>query len=151
MTMEKFKLPQDVIREIGKYYNRAYAPYSKFPVAAAVKFKGHDEYFFGFNIENSAYPSCMCAERVAIYSGIAKLGPQVIESVTIRTNSKTGDTPCGGCLQVISEFADPDTQLSSVNESEVIRSQKFSEVIPMDFDSEFFNKMRKEYFEGIKD
>lgn len=85
--------------------SRAYAPYSKFRVGAALR--GHDgSLHLGVNVENSAYPTCQCAERVAIGSAVTA-GCQRFTAIAIvcePTPDGTLGSPCGGCRQVMSEF-----------------------------------------------
>lgn len=79
---------------------RAYAPYSGYPVGAAVLADdGH--VYTGCNIENAVYPLTICAERVAITKAISE-GAQHILAVAVATAN--GGTPCGSCRQVMQEF-----------------------------------------------
>ena len=82
--------------------DKAYAPYSKFHVGAAVLLE-NDEVITGSNQENAAYPSGLCAERTAIYYAGAKYPDVAIKSIAISAKSKTKTTlkpipPCGACL-----------------------------------------------------
>jgi cytidine deaminase len=77
---------------------RAYAPYSRFHVGAAVR--AHDgRVFEGVNVENAAYPLGICAERSAIARAVGEgLGPGDLEAIAITAS------PCGGCRQWLYEF-----------------------------------------------
>ena len=79
---------------------RAYAPYSKYQVGAALRTKS-GRFFTGANVENAAYPTTMCAERVAIFSAVAQ-GEREFDVIAVVTAN--GGTPCGGCRQVMAEF-----------------------------------------------
>ena len=79
---------------------RAYAPYSNYYVGAALRTKS-GRIFTGCNVENAAYPTCMCAERVAIYKAVSE-GEREFEVIVVATSN--GGTPCGGCRQVMAEF-----------------------------------------------
>jgi len=79
---------------------RAYAPYSNYQVGAAVRTKS-GRIFTGCNIESAAYPTTMCAERVAIYKAVSE-GEREFEVIAVTTIN--GGTPCGGCRQVMAEF-----------------------------------------------
>ncbi|MBI3161363.1 MAG: cytidine deaminase [Chloroflexi bacterium] len=79
---------------------RAYVPYSKYPVGAALRTKTGRMYT-GANIENAAYPQTMCAERVAIFKAVSE-GETEFEVIAVVTNN--GGSPCGGCRQVMAEF-----------------------------------------------
>jgi cytidine deaminase len=88
--------------------NHAYAPYSKFLVGAAVLLDD-GTIVTGTNQENAAYPSGMCAERVALYSAIAQHPEAVITKIAVVARRKGGKelvpaTSCGSCRQVMLEF-----------------------------------------------
>ena len=78
----------------------AYAPYSNYPVGAALRTKT-GRIYTGVNIENAAYPHTMCAERVAIFKAVSD-GEKEFEMIAVVTNN--GGSPCGGCRQVLAEF-----------------------------------------------
>src|SRR5688572_32137894 len=79
---------------------RAYAPYSNYPVGAALRTKT-GRIFTGVNIENAAYPHTICAERVAIFKAVSE-GEKEFEIISVVTDN--GGSPCGGCRQVMAEF-----------------------------------------------
>jgi len=79
---------------------RAYAPYSNYLVGAALRTKS-GRIFTGCNIENAAYPTGMCAERVAIFKAVSE-GERQFEVMAVATSN--GGTPCGSCRQVMAEF-----------------------------------------------
>ena len=79
---------------------RAYAPYSKFQVGAAV-LTADGEIFAGCNVENASYGLTICAERVAIGTAVAA-GHKQIVAIAVATSG--GHSPCGACRQVLSEF-----------------------------------------------
>ncbi|MCA1829410.1 MAG: cytidine deaminase [Myxococcales bacterium] len=85
---------------------RAYAPYSGYEVGAAVLAGGR--IFAAGNLENSAYPLSVCAERNAVAMAVAA-GFRKIEAVAIVGGRDRPAAPCGGCRQVLAEFAAPDT------------------------------------------
>jgi cytidine deaminase len=78
----------------------AYAPYSKYPVGAALRTKTGRVYT-GVNVENAAYPTGICAERVAVFKAISE-GEHNFEIMALVTDN--GGSPCGACRQVLSEF-----------------------------------------------
>ena len=78
----------------------AYAPYSKYQVGAAL-LTSSGRIYDGVNVENAAYPTSMCAERVAIFKAVSE-GEHQFDAMAVAT--KNGGTPCGACRQVISEF-----------------------------------------------
>src|SRR5512138_206589 len=79
---------------------RAYVPYSNYPVGAALRTKG-GRIYTGVNVENAAYPQTMCAERVAIFKAVSE-GEKEFDVITVVTDN--GGSPCGGCRQVMAEF-----------------------------------------------
>jgi len=83
----------------------AYAPYSRYAVGAAALAES-GEIYTGCNVENAAYPSAMCAERVAIFKGVVE-GEHAFVALAVVTSNL--GSPCGACRQVLSEFAVDDT------------------------------------------
>jgi cytidine deaminase len=79
---------------------RAYAPYSNYQVGAALRTKS-GRVFTGCNVENAAYPTGMCAERVAVFKAVSE-GEREFEVLAVVTSN--GGSPCGGCRQVLAEF-----------------------------------------------
>lgn len=82
---------------------RAYCPYSRFAVGAAVR-TASGALFYGCNIENAAYPSAICAERVALFSAYAA-GERDIVALAVIADTPEPVSPCGGCRQVMLELA----------------------------------------------
>ena len=82
---------------------QAYAPYSDFRVGAALVGLGGDV-FIGCNVENSAYPAGICAERAALAAAIAG-GVRQFELLVIATEADEPTPPCGMCRQALVEFA----------------------------------------------
>src|SRR5512133_4274510 len=79
---------------------RAYVPYSNYPVGSSLRTKT-GRIYTGVNVENAAYPQTMCAERVAIFKAVSE-GEKEFEVITVVTDN--GGSPCGGCRQVMAEF-----------------------------------------------
>jgi cytidine deaminase len=91
---------QALIEQAVSVRQRAYAPYSKYQVGAALLTKS-GKMFLGVNIENAAYPTSMCAERVAVYKAVSE-GEMTFTAIAVATEN--GGTPCGSCRQVLAEF-----------------------------------------------
>ena len=81
---------------------RAYVPYSHFPVGAAA-LTADGSVIVGCNVENASYPLTVCAERVAVGTAVAA-GHREIMAVAVSAPKAAGTTPCGGCRQVLNEF-----------------------------------------------
>jgi cytidine deaminase len=110
--MKKTKVPaamrERLLRSARKVMKNAYAPFSKFRVGAAI-LTSKGQVFVGCNVENSSYGMTNCAERTAIFSAVAKLGPELeICAVAVVASEKNDHgvpcSPCGACRQVIYEF-----------------------------------------------
>jgi cytidine deaminase len=78
----------------------AYAPYSNYTVGAALRTK-NGRVYAGVNVENAAYPTGICAERVAVFKAVSE-GEHDFEVIAVVTDN--GGSPCGACRQVLSEF-----------------------------------------------
>ena len=82
----------------------AHAPYSNFRVGSAILLT-NGEIFTGCNVENASYGMTNCAERTAIFSAVARLGPNIeIQAVAVTNDQGVACSPCGACRQVIYEF-----------------------------------------------
>ena len=86
--------------------DRAYIPYSHFPVGAALEC-ADGTVFTGCNIENAAYGLTICAERTAIFKAISE-GHRDFKRIVIAGKSEDYCVPCGSCRQVMMEFCDPE-------------------------------------------
>jgi cytidine deaminase len=93
-----------------KVMKNAHAPYSKFRVGAAILL-ADGKIFSGCNVENASYGMTNCAERTAIFSAVAQLGPKIeIRAVAVANDQGVPCSPCGACRQVIYEFG-PDATI----------------------------------------
>jgi cytidine deaminase len=92
------------MRSAKNAMKNAHAPYSKFRVGAAILLTD-GKIFSGCNVENASYGMTNCAERTAIYSAVAQLGPKIeILAVSVVNEQGVPCAPCGACRQVIYEF-----------------------------------------------
>jgi cytidine deaminase len=101
---KSFRLPA-LLRAAARVRARAYAPYSAYHVGAAVLAGGR--IYAACNVENSAYPLSVCAERNAVAMAVAA-GARRIDAVAIVGGRDRPSAPCGGCRQVLAEFCAPD-------------------------------------------
>ena len=109
---------------------KAYAPYSKFRVGAAVLTKS-GRIFSGCNVENASYGLCTCAERTAIATAVAG-GASAVTAVAVYTPTTTPTTPCGACRQIINEFG-PEALIISVCDSHERIEATLSALLPASF------------------
>jgi cytidine deaminase len=91
-------------RSAMRVMKNAHAPYSKFRVGAAILLT-NGRVFSGCNVENASYGMTNCAERTAIFTAVAELGPKIeIRAVAVTNDHGIACSPCGACRQVIYEF-----------------------------------------------
>ena len=91
-------------RAAAQVMKNAHAPYSKFRVGAAILLT-NGKIFSGCNVENASYGMTNCAERTAIFTAVAELGPGIeIQAVALTNDRGVACSPCGACRQVIYEF-----------------------------------------------
>jgi cytidine deaminase len=111
---------------------RAYAPYSKFRVGAAV-LANDDGVYTGCNVENASYGVTICAERSALFAAVAGLGQSLqVRAVVIVGPSGQAAPPCGACRQVLAELA-PDA-IILFSSPEGFERRTVPELIPDAFD-----------------
>lgn len=122
--------------------DKAYAPYSKFNVGAAL-ILDNGEVITGSNQENASYPSGLCAERTAIYYAGAKYPKANIVKMAITAASQNQKTtapipPCGACRQAIAEYEvkqDSDIEIYFMGETgSVAKSNSLANLLPLVFD-----------------
>ncbi len=103
--MRSPRVPAALARAAAAARRRAYAPYSRFTVGAAVRAGGR--IYSGCNVENASYGLTVCAERAAVAAAVAA-GARRIEAVAVASATVPPTPPCGMCLQTLAEFAGPD-------------------------------------------
>ena len=109
--------------------DRAYAPYSRFRVGAAVQ-GASGRIYAGCNVENAAYPLGLCAEAGAIAACLAGGDTRI---VAVLVAAETAVTPCGGCRQQLSEFARGATPVFAADLAGVTASRTMDELLPAAF------------------
>ena len=107
----------------------AYVPYSNYRVGAALRTKS-GRIFTGVNIESAAYPTTMCAERVAIFKAVSE-GEKEFEAISVVTDN--GGSPCGGCRQVMAEFGLDTIVLIADGKGNLIKELTVAELLPEAF------------------
>ena len=94
------EMRQQLVEAAAQARRWAYAPYSHYPVGAAL-LTVSGKIYDGVNVENAAYPTTMCAERVAVVKAVSE-GEHRFQAIAVVTDN--GGTPCGACRQVLAEF-----------------------------------------------
>lgn len=113
--------------------DNAYAPYSKFPVGAALQ-TADGTIFTGCNVENASFGLTNCAERTAVFKAIAA-GHREITCVVVYTPTATATAPCGACRQVLREFG-KDMKVISTCDSTSRSETTLSALLPDSFGPE---------------
>jgi cytidine deaminase len=121
--------PEELIEHARRAQANAYAPYSGFPVGAAVE-TDRGTIQTGANVENASYGISICAERVAICSAVSA-GARRISAVAV-VAGEAGGAPCGACRQFMAEFADART-LVSFHQGSGIVTVPLADLLPHPF------------------
>ena len=111
---------------------KAYAPFSKFKVGAALRTPS-GKVFGGCNVENATYGLTVCAERVAIFKAISE-GERKFDAIAVVTDTNTLTPPCGACRQLIWEFCG-DVPVVISNLQGKVEELRMSQLFPKPFDS----------------
>ncbi len=134
---------QSLVQQAIEIRKKAYAPYSHFRVGAAIALD-NGKIVLGSNQENAAYPSGLCAERVAIFQAGAIYPDAKIVTIAISAASDSNPTlspipPCGSCRQSIAEYEfkqDAPIEIYFMGESgEVFKSNSINNLLPLSFNS----------------
>jgi cytidine deaminase len=110
----------------------AYAPYSKFPVGAAIR-TTDGRVFSGCNIEVASYPEGWCAETTALGHYIMGGGGEIAE-IAVVAERMARITPCGGCRQRLAEFAGADAKLYLCDDAGVVETVTMGAMLPYGFE-----------------
>lgn len=135
----------ELMEQAIKAHENAYAPYSQFHVGCALLLE-NGKVILGNNQENAAYPSGMCAERVAIWKASSDFpGVKVLKlAIAVRSNNQVVDKPvgpCGSCRQTLSEYEINQKQGIEVffmgEKGPVIKTDSLLELLPLAFDKSY--------------
>jgi cytidine deaminase len=110
----------------------AYAPYSNYPVGAAL-LTDSGRVYEGINVENAAYPASMCAERVAVFKAISE-GERNFTAIAVATAN--GGSPCGSCRQVLAEFGLDTIVLIADEQGQIVWEATVADLLPGAFTPE---------------
>lgn len=117
----------DLLDAARQVRDRAYAPYSRFAVGAALRGRSGRTYV-GCNVENLSFGLTICAERAALCSALAA-GEREFEAIAIVADSRHPVTPCGACRQVLAEFA-PNLAVLCANLENQVHDATLAELLP---------------------
>ena len=124
----------DYIDEINLLLEKAYVPYSKFPVAALL-IDNNGKKHKGVNVENASFGLTLCAERNAITTAVTEnMGK--IKVLVVTGNTPEPISPCGACRQVIREFSDNNTVIILANKDKKYKITSLEELLPYSFGPE---------------
>lgn len=133
LTKDDRKFLIDLANEARR---RAYAPYSNYPVGAALRTKTGRVYT-GVNIENAAYPDGICAERVAVFKAVSE-AEREFEVIVVVTDN--GGAPCGSCRQVLAEFGLSTIVLIADGGGKLLKETSVGELLPEAFQPHHLQK-----------
>lgn len=120
------KLRQKLVRAALEVRRWAYAPYSNYPVGAAL-LTSSGKIYEGVNVENAAYPTGICAERVAVFKAVSE-GEREFAAIAVVTLN--GGTPCGSCRQVLAEFGLETIVLIADASGTILQEMTVAELLP---------------------
>ncbi len=142
------ELPEEIreLMEKAKHTRKnAYAPYSKFKVGAALRLSS-GEIITGNNQENAAYPSGLCAERVAVYNAGANFPKVPIQAIAITAGAENHTVskpvaPCGACRQSIAEYEQRQNSPIEIyfmgEVGQIYKVNSLKDLLPLSFDSSY--------------
>lgn len=125
-----------LLEKAQKAQEKAFAPYSGFPVGAALETKSGVIYT-GCNIETSSYGLTMCAERVAMFKAISE-GESDFLRIVVCAETRDFCPPCGACRQVLADFA-PDIEIVLLNRKGETQKTSIKKLFPHAFGKQFLN------------
>lgn len=121
----------DLIKEASAVSQKAYVPYSSFPVGAALLSESGQVYT-GCNIENASFGLTNCAERTAIFKAISE-GERDFAELVVYAKTERPVSPCGACRQVMAEFLSKDLKVTLVAKDRSTVVMTVRELLPYSF------------------
>lgn len=122
--------PEELVAEARRALPNAHAPYSRFPVGAAL-LADSGQVYRGANVENASLGLSVCAERVAVFAAVSA-GERRFRALAVATDTERPTTPCGTCRQVLREFAE-DMPVHMAGRSGKIETRTLRELLPHPF------------------
>lgn len=120
------EMRQQLVQTAIEARHWAYVPYSKYAVGAAL-LTTSGKIYDGVNVENAAYPTTMCAERVAVFKAVSE---GELHFVAIAVVTSNGGSPCGSCRQVLAEFGLDTLVLIANDKGEILTEMTVSDLLP---------------------
>jgi len=130
------EMRQQLVEVASQARRWAYAPYSHYPVGAAL-LTTSGKIYDGVNVENAAYPTTLCAERVAVVKAVSE-GERNFQAIAVVTDN--GGSPCGSCRQVLAEFGLDTLVLVADSTGKVVLEAPVRALIPSAFRPEDLEK-----------
>jgi cytidine deaminase len=124
-------MSHDLFLAAREAMTKCHAPYSKFPVGAAIR-TADGRVYAGANIEVASFPEGWCAETTALGHYVMGGGGTITE-IAVVAKKMARITPCGGCRQRLAEFAGPDAKLYLCDETGVVDTWTMAEILPLGF------------------
>lgn len=128
--VELAAVPEDLLEAAKQVWCQAYTPYSNFRVGAALR-AASGQIYAGANIENASYSMARCAEQSAVQA-MASAGERRFSEVVVYSDADPPASPCGGCRQVLFEFAD-NAPVYMVNRAGQAKVASVAELLPGGF------------------
>ena len=125
---------KELIQAAVEMLDKAYVPYSHFPVGAALEC-GDGTVYTGCNIENAAFPCTICAERAAIFKAVSE-GHRTFRRIVVAGRSEKFCVPCGSCRQVMRGFA-PEMEVICLNGKGEAGQYTLRQLLPESFGPEY--------------
>jgi cytidine deaminase len=125
-------LEAEALNAARRARERAYAPYSKFKVGAAIILKS-GRIVSGCNVENASYGATVCAERTAMWTAVATHGERDVREVVVVAEGEGPVVPCALCLQVLAEFCALETPVVLADMKTVHERTTFGALLPRPF------------------
>lgn len=137
---------EKLVKEAKRAAELSYSPYSHFRVGACVEVDG-DLWYSGTNIENASYGLTICAERVAICKAVSHGHTKLKRVIVYGPSQEVRTAPCGACRQFIKEFADDDTRIHGVCDTDSTIIWTMEELLPKAFGPENLLKRQRSVYD----
>ncbi|MBV7391828.1 cytidine deaminase [Enterococcus sp. ALS3] len=122
---------QEWIDVAVKALDKAYVPYSHFPVGACLVTKD-GKIYQGLNIENASYGLSNCAERTAFFKAVSE-GEREFSHLVVAGHTPEAISPCGACRQVMAEFCAPEMPVTLIGDHGVKKEMTVEQLLPYMF------------------